>query len=375
MLTVVSDNTLFSKIDLSNAYLQIAVNSKSQEYLVISTEKGLFRYRRLPFGLASAPGIFQRFISQLLADIEGVSVFLDDILICAKSEQDQFLKVELVLSKLKEANVVLNIQKCQFNQSAIPFLGYIISEKGISPSPEKVEAILNAPVPNNLGELLSFIGLVTYYSRFIHKFSEIMSPLYELTRKNVKFVWTKRQSVAYDIIRKAICSDKILSCFTGKHKLILEVDGSPVGVGAILLQVENGVEKPICFASKKLSSAESNYSQTDREGLAMVFGVSKFKYYLLGRDFELRTDHRPLLGLFGRNKGVPSNANARLIRWSILLSQYSYDLVHKSGKSNCAADYLSRLPIDDCMISQTPVEYVRMIENVEMFNYSYGHIM
>ena len=375
VLSIVSDNVLFSKIDMSNAYLQIEVAEEDRKYLVISTEKGLFQYRRLCFGLASAPGIFQRFLSQLLCDIEGVAVFLDDILICSKSKADQFQKVNMVLERLKSANVQLNKSKCEFDKSSLEFLGYVISDKGVSPCPSKVNAIKNAPVPTNLVELQSFIGLVTYYSRFIHKFSEILAPLYDLTKKDVKFCWEKKHQVAYNVIKRSICTSDLLACFTGKGKLILEVDASPVGVGAVLIQSENGIERPIAFASKKLSAAESNYSQTDREALGMVFGVSKFKYFVLGREFEFRTDHKPLLGLFGKNKSIPSNANARLVRWSILLSQYQYNLVHKTGRSNLVADALSRLPIDDKdFISYVPSEYINMVESLELFNYSFVDI-
>ena len=186
----------------------------------------------------------------------------------------------------------------------IEFLGYIVSGDGISPAPEKVEAIRNAPVPTNLNELLSLIGLVTYYSKFVHKFSEIMCPLYDLTKKNVPFVWGKRQDCAYRAIKSAICNSDLLTCFTGKSKLAVEVDASPNGVGAVLLQIEDGIERPLMFSSKKLTAAEMNYSQTDREALAIVFSLNKFRYYLLGRNFILRTDHKPLLGLFGKEKKI-----------------------------------------------------------------------
>ena len=374
MLSVVSDNKIFSKLDMSNAYLQMAVNSDDQKFLVISTEKGLFKFKRLPYGLASAPGIFQRFVQQLLGDIEGVAVFLDDILICAKSEFDQVEKINLVLNRLKTANVQLNKSKCDLNRTSIDFLGYVLSDKGISPSPGKVSAIKNAPVPKNLTELQAFIGLVTYYSRFIYKFSDIMHPLYELTKKHVKFEWSKKCQIAYDLIKKSICTSDLLVCFTGKSRIILEVDASPVGVGAVLLQVENGIEKPVAFSSKKLTSAQSNYSQTDREALAIVFGVTKFKYYLLGRHFEIRTDHKPLLGLFGKHKRIPADANARLIRWSILLSMYTYDLVYKAGKTMVVSDALSRLPLPEDINTNVPIEYVHMIESLENFNYCLENI-
>ena len=353
MLAIINSPTYFSELDLANASLQIPVCESDQNFLVVSTEKGLFKWKCLPFGLASDPGIFQRFIFQLLCGIEGIVVYLDDILICSSSLADQEKKLKLVLDRLSNANVKLNVKKCELNKSVIEFLGYEISAKGLSPSHTKVRAILDAPEPRNLVELQSFLGLVTYYSRSLYRFSDILSPLYDLTKKGVKFVWCKNCQIALDLVKKSLCSSTALSCFTGESKVIIEVDASPVGVSAVLLQIENGTERPIAFASKKLSSAEKNYSQTDREALVMAFGVTKFKYFLLGRIFELRTDHKPLLGLFGKSKSIPKNSNARLTRWSILLSQYSFHLVYKSGKSNVVAGSLSRLPVDDDLPTQT----------------------
>ena len=173
---------------------------------------------------------------------------------------------------------------------------------------------------------------------------------------------------------KLLINSDILCTFKESNKVILEVDASPTGVGAVLIQLENDKERPVAFASKKLSPAENNYSQIDREALALVFGVTKFKHYLLGRHFELRTDHRPLLGLFNNNKNIPIHANARIIRWTLILSQFSYDIVYKSGKSNYVADLLSRLPISDSLNSSTPTEYVKLINAVDYFDVSFKDI-
>ena len=210
MMTTVGANTHFSKIDMKQAYLQIEVEEEDQKYLVVSTPKGLFKFLRLPFGLASSPGIFQRFISQLLAGIEGVNCFMDDVLICASSKADLYEKVKTVLGRLSSANIALNLGKCKIDVPKIEFLGHVISADGIAPSVEKLEAINKAPVPSNLNELLSLIGLVTYYSKFVHRFSDIMCPLYELTKKNVPFVWGKRQDVAYKAIKAAISKSELL---------------------------------------------------------------------------------------------------------------------------------------------------------------------
>ena len=374
ILSCVGDNSYFCKLDLTNAYLQMEVEKEHQKYLGISTEKGLYQFTRLPFGLASAPGIFQKFISQLLGGIEGVTCYLDDILICSPSLEKQLETVKEVLGKLAEANVQLNINKCLVNVQNVKYLGYQIGKEGILPCKEKLRAIADAPVPTNVAEVQSFIGLVTYYNRFVPEFSEILSPLYEVLKKNVKeFMFNDKCVDSFKLCKKKLMEAPILTTFKDKE-LIVEADASPNGVGAVLLQVEGGVEKPIAFASKRLSEAERNYSQTDKEGLALIFAVKKFKYYILGRKFEMRTDHRPLLALFGRGKSIPVHANARLVRWSILLSEFDYDLCFKPGKQNVVADALSRLPISDGPSSETPNEYVKLIEQLDSKKYSFGEI-
>ena len=364
ILSLVGANTVFGKLDLENAYAQVCIEDY-QNLLVITTPQGLYKYLRLPYGLASSPGIFQRYVSQLLANVEGVKVFLDDILICANSKAQFRERLIQVLSILKAENVSLNKTKCETEKDSLEFLGYVISKDGLKASQNKVKAMVEAPEPTNLTELRSFIGMVTYYSRFIPNFATVMAPLYELTKKGVDFAWSEHCVRAFHKIKDLLGKSQALTAFTGHHKLILETDGSPIGAGAVLLQVENGIEKPIAFASRKLSGAELNYSQIDREALSAVFGCLKFKYFLLGRNFDLRVDHKPLLGLFGKGKRVPVNANARVQRWALLLSQFSYDMYHKSGASNVVADMLSRLPIKDGPVVPTPIEYIKLIDTVD----------
>ena len=374
LLSSVGKGKVFSKIDLQNAYLQIPVDEGSQECLVINTHKGMFKYKRLPFGLSSSPAIFQRFISQLLAGIEGVSVYLDDILVSGdiKAEHDERLRQ--VLHILQEHNVQINKKKSVLNTSSIEYLGYHISGQGIKPSPRKLTAILEAPCPKSIAEVQSFLGMVTYYCKFVKNFSTKLSPLYDLLKKGATFRWTKVEQNAFQGIKTDLCEGKLLTNFNGDYPLILEVDASPVGVGCVLLQKVNDQELPIYFASKKLSSAEQNYSQIDKEGLALVFGMHRFRYFLLGRKFVARTDHKPLLGLFGKGRHVPSNANARIQRWALLMSQYDYDLVHKSGRDNVIADALSRLPINDEFESGIPAEYVKLVEALDFDDLSFQTI-
>ena len=375
IFAVVGKSTIFSKIDLKDAYLQLPVDVESQKLLVINTPKGLFKYKRLPFGVSSSPAIFQRFISQILMHIDGVIAFLDDIFVGGETQKEHDERLNRVLRELQKHNVSINKSKTVLNTSKLEYLGYVISGDGIKPSPKKIAAILEAPSPKSVSEVKSFLGMVTYYSRFVPNFSSVLSPLYDLLKKNAKFKWSDAEINAFTTVKTALSESNFLANFDGDSPVVVEVDASPVGVGCVLMQKLNGIEKPVYFASKKLSAAELKYSQLDKEALALVYAVSKFKYFLLGRKFVIRTDHKPLLGLFGRTKLVPVNANARIQRWALLLSQFDYDLCFKAGKDNVVADALSRLPLSDSDLdSTTPVEYVHMVQALDDKNLSFDSI-
>ena len=375
IFAVVGKSNIFSKIDLKDAYLQLPVDVESQKLLVINTPKGLFKYKRLPFGVSSSTAIFQRFISQVLMHIDGVIAFLDDIFIGGETQEEHDERLNRVLRELQKHNVAINKNKTVLNTSNLEYLGYVISGDGIRPSPKKVAAILEAPSPSSVGEVKSFLGMVTYYSRFVPNFSSVLSPLYDLLKKNAKFRWSDTEASAFNAVKAELSESNFLANFDGNSQVLVEVDASPVGVGCVLMQKFNGIEKPVYFASKKLSAAELKYSQLDKEALALVYAVSKFKYFLLGRKFVIRTDHKPLLGLFGRTKLVPVNANARVQRWALLLSQFDYDLCFKAGKDNVVADALSRLPLSDSDLdSTTPIEYVHMVQALDDKDVSFESI-
>nr|XP_045614303.1 uncharacterized protein K02A2.6-like [Procambarus clarkii]XP_045614304.1 uncharacterized protein K02A2.6-like [Procambarus clarkii]XP_045614305.1 uncharacterized protein K02A2.6-like [Procambarus clarkii]XP_045614306.1 uncharacterized protein K02A2.6-like [Procambarus clarkii]XP_045614307.1 uncharacterized protein K02A2.6-like [Procambarus clarkii]XP_045614308.1 uncharacterized protein K02A2.6-like [Procambarus clarkii]XP_045614309.1 uncharacterized protein K02A2.6-like [Procambarus clarki len=364
LLSVVCKGTVFSKIDLKDAYLQIPVDEESQKMLVINTHKGLYKYKRLPFGLSSSPAIFQGFMSQLLVNIDGVVSFLDDIIVCGENEEEHDARLEKVLNLLQEHNVKINKGKTALKTSDIEYLGYHISGKGFTPSHKNVAAVVDAPAPTSVREVQSFVGMITYFFKFVKNFSTKLKPLYELLKKGARFKWTAREENAFRNIKQELLNSPLLTNFTGKLPLKLEVDASPIGVGCVLLQEVDGQEKVVYFASKKLSPAEQSYSQLDKEALALVYAVKKLRYFLLGRKFLARTDHKPLLGLFGRGKQIPVNANARIQRWALLLSQFEYDLEFRPGKGNVVADALSRLPVTEESNSSIPVEYVNLVESM-----------
>ena len=335
----------FSKLDLSQAYLQLPLAPKSREFVTINTSKGLFQYNRLPFGVSSAPAIFQRCMETLLQGCQGVSVYLDDILITGATLEEHIQNVEIVLSKLKEAGLRLKRDKCSFLQSKIEYLGHVIDAEGLHPSQEKINAIKHAPRPKNVSQLKSFLGMINYYSRFLPNLSAELAALYELLHKYHKWSWSKRQEQAFQAAKNALQSEAVLIHYDPSLPMVLACDASPYGIGAVLSHItEDGVDRPIAYASRTLTAAEKNYAQIEKEGLAIVFGTKKFHNYLYGRPFYIESDHQPLSFLFNESKTIPQMASGRIQRWALTLSAYQYSIRYKPGAKLSNADALSRLP-------------------------------
>ncbi|GFO41416.1 polyprotein [Plakobranchus ocellatus] len=335
----------FTKLDLSHAYTQLELDESSREMTTINTHKGLFKYHRLCFGISAAPGIFQRTMEGVFQHVSGCVNYLDDVYVTGRDDQEHMENLKKVLSICQNKGISLRRDKCDFMQKNVTFLGYRLDKHGIHPLADKIQAIRDAPTPRNHQELRSFLGLINYYGKFIPNVTELLAPLYVLLRQGQRWCWGKNQESAFSRAKNVLSSDKVLMHFNPKREIVLVCDASPIGVGAILSQVDdNGDEKPVIYASRALSDAERKYSQIDREGLALIFAVKKFHKYIYGRDFKLVTDHKPLLGLFGENKAIPEHASARVQRWAIILSAHSYSLLHRPGRNN-NADALSRLPL------------------------------
>ena len=340
ILSEFSDCKYFTKLDLKNAYLQLEVHEESQKYLVMSTHIGMFKYKRLPYGISSAPGIFQRFINELLMGLPKVRGYFDDILIGGSTQNELNINVRKVLSILQSRNVSLNESKCIFNQKEVPYLGFVLSADGIKPDKSKILAITNASRPTDVNNLRSFLGLCVHYSRFIRNCSSILTPLYDLTQSNVEFKWNNVHEQAFQNIKHELANAGILDTFKYDSTLILEVDASKIGIGAVLKQLYDDKTTTVSFASKKLSSAELNYSQIDKEALAIVYGVKKFQNYLTGKKFILKSDHKPLIHIFNPDKNIPVYSNARIQRWALFLSAFNFEIKHISGKNNVVSDAL-----------------------------------
>ena len=357
---------LFTKLDLSQAYQQLPLDEESKRFVVINTHKGLFRYTRLPFGISSAPGIFQRVIESLLQGIEGVVVYLDDILITGSTEQKHLETLEEVLSRLDKFGLRVKSKKCEFMRSSVTYLGHRIDATGLHPLPDKVQAIKNAPAPRSVQELKSYLGMLTYYSKFLPNLSTTLHPLYHLLKKDVPWKWGTKQKKAFAASKDLLTSTKFLAHFDSNQELTLACDASDYGLGAVLAhKMPDGSEKPIGYASRTLTKSERNYSQLEKEGLSCIFGIKKFHDYVFGRAFELVTDHKPLLGLLKEDRPTSPQASARIKRWSLFLSGYEYTLKFRNTNAHANADALSRLPlpVEPATAEQVP-ELVLLAEHL-----------
>ena len=358
---------VFTKLDLSHAYQQLLVDDKAKELLVINTHKGLFRYNRLPFGISSAPGLFQRIMENLVRGIPRVEVYLDDILISGETEEAHLQTLDQVLERLEKAGLKLKKGKCSFLTTSVVYLGHVIDEHGLRPTQDKVQAVLAAPEPKNVTELKAYLGLLNYYGRFLPNLSSTLAPLYQLLNKNTHWHWSNKERQAFQASKKLLTVAPVLVHFDPSKDVILSCDASAYGIGAVLAhKFSDGSEKPIAYASRTLSPAEKGYSQLEKEGLACVYGVKKFHEYLFGRMFFLYTDHKPLLGLLDEQKPIPAQASARIQRWALTLEMYQYHLKFKSSDKNANADALSRLPLTaDHPPTPLPAELVLMMEALD----------
>ena len=338
----------FTRLDLTNAYQQMELEEESRKLVTINTHQGLYRYTRLPFGVSSAPALFQRTMDNILQGLDKVVCFIDDILITGKDDADHFAKLEEVLKRLDKNGITIKQAKCKFLRKSVEFLGHCIDSQGVHAMPDKLSAIVNAPKPKNLHELRSFLGLLNYYNRFIPNLASVLNPLNNLLKQKVKWCWSNECTQAMEEAKRRLLSSNVLVHFDPKLSLKLDTDASAYGVGPVLSHVfEDGKERPIAFASRTLSAAERNYSQLEKEALSIIFGVKKFHQYLYGHPFVLVTDHKPLTTILGPNTGIPTLAAARLQRWALLLSAYSYSIEYRKTDLHANADGLSRLPVQE----------------------------
>ena len=244
-----------------------------------------------------------------------------------RSDREHLENLKRVLERLRQHGMRLKKGKCYFMQQSGEYLGYKIDSVGLHATQDKVEAIASAPQPKDVGQLRSFLGLVNYYGKFLKNLATTAKPLYNLLQWNVKWKWTSDCEAAFCTLKEQLMSTTVLVHYDATLPLTLACDASSYGVGAVIAHVmADGSERPVAYASRTLTQSEKNYSQIEKEALAIIFGIKKFHQFLYGRSFTLVSDNKPLTTIFGPKTNIPTLAAARLQRWAILLSAYQYNI-------------------------------------------------
>lgn len=317
---------MFSTIDLANAAYQLPLHEDSRDLTAFITHEGLFRFYRVPCGLASAPSAFQKMMADILKGLPGVQNYLDDLIVYGGSpaEHDQNLKG--VLQKLKEAGLALNDDKCHFRKLSLCFSGHTIPAEGMLPNQEHIDAVLKAPAPSDAATLRSFLGLVSWYSKFLPNFATVVAPMRACITDKSTFQWTSDAQASFEEVKRLLVDSPALALFDPSLRSVISTDASDYGLGAIFAQIQpDGTEKPVAFASRTLTETERKYSTVEKEALACVWAAEKWRTYLWGRRLTLRTDHQALTTLLS-TKGI-GRAGMRVARWSARLLCFDYDVI------------------------------------------------
>ncbi len=334
-----TQNKLFTTIDIKSAFWQIELDEASRPLTAFSTPTGHYQFRRMPFGLSNSPLTYMRLMNNVLKGLIGntASVFLDDILIVSQTEEEHFHKLNKVFARLVSAGLKVKLEKCRFLQEKVIYLGHQIDSQGLKTVQSKIDVVKNFPQPTTAEKVRSFLGLTGYYRKFIKNYADIAQPLSSLLKKNTTFSWGAAQIKAFETLKERLTSSPVLIFPDYKQEFILCTDASDIGLGGILMQERNGNPHPIAYASRLCTSAEKNYSITERETLAVIYCLEHFRDIILGYKIRVWTDHTAIQNLFKHK-----NLRGRIARWFVTLQNYEISFEYIPGKKNTAADALSR---------------------------------
>lgn len=342
ILEDMSGSRYFTLLDIKGAFHQIELERVSRSLTAFTAGHIQYCWNRLPMGLTNAPITWQRVINIILTDLIGKTVhaYLDDIVIFARDKTKHDVTLERVMELIKENNLQLKVSKCKFYARKFEYLGHIVSENGISPNPKKINAIKKFPTLSNMKMVQSFLGLCSYYRRYIRDFAKIAKPLTALCREKTPFNWTNETQSAFEQLKISMTEEVILPFPDFEKQFYCTTDASDVALGGVLSQGELPNDRPIQFYSRTLTDTETRYSTIQKELLAIIESIRAFRPYLYGRSFILITDHKPLVHLFSLK-----NCSSILYRMKLTLMEYDFKVMYRAGSQNTVADCLSRAKI------------------------------
>jgi len=299
------------------------------------------KFRKMPFGLCNAGATFQRLMVIIMSGLcfQCCLVYLDDIIVFSQTPEQHLDRLHIVLERLRSAGLKLKPEKCTLFQRSVSFLGHVVSEKGIETDPAKIRAVIEWPIPRSVREVRAFIGLAGYYRRFVENFATIAAPLHALMGKGKTFKWDDAVQQAFERLKEALTSPPILTMPTDSGDYIFDTDASDTAIGAVISVRQDGNERVIAYASRRLDRREINYCATRKELLAVVHFMRYFRQYLLGRQFRVRTDHAALTWLRRLREPIGQQA-----RWLEVMEEFDFVIEHRPGSKHKNADALSRRP-------------------------------
>jgi hypothetical protein len=332
--------TVFSTIDLVSAYNQIPLTERSKQFTSFVVPTGQYEYNRIPFGIASGSMVLSKLMDKIFSDIKYKFLYpyFDDIVIYSDSVASHLKHLDIVLARLRDAGLTVSPGKMVIGTHKIEFLGHIFENGKVSLNPDRTKPIDQFPTPTNIKKLAKFLGMCSFYSRFIPNFSQITQPLNHLKRKGVQWTWGQEQEAAFQNLKKALVAQPVLRLPDFNNEFYLQTDASGSGLGAVLSQKVDGHLAPIAYASRPLNRHERRYGTFELEGLGVVFALTKFRQYLEHRQFHLHTDNSALSFILNHPRQI-----GKIGRWITLLNSFQFTVTHIKGIDNSAADFLSRL--------------------------------